>query len=213
MAFSRDIKSNGFINWPTSGLSSGEGGMWVVAVVDDDYTINDYEHQEKDERPFERCHMDTLPVLPVPDCLQDPDPTAGDPYTKCPRCLMTSRWEYETGVPVNECPVCKAKLTPEEFDKAHFQRFPLQEKHWPYSIDINNPAEYDPEDPRVEASHYSHKYLACVCLGASNTTFLNDDESRFIVTKNDLTPEGKTLVESLETLYGRPVELLTFIDT
>jgi hypothetical protein len=197
-------KASGFIAWPEHLQSSGEGGTWVMAVVPDDMTFNDYEYQEKDERPFERCHMDTLPCLPQPNALQDPDPHAGDPYVRCPRCLSDSPWEFETA-PFNECPVCKAQLTDDEAKEAHRQIFPLQEKHWPWAND---------KDPTmVDFTKHSRAFLACVCLGSSNITWVSDGYERFIATKDDLTSDGVELVEKLEQLYGRPVELLTLIDT
>jgi hypothetical protein len=60
--------------------------------------------------------------------------------------------------------------------------------------------------------------LAFVPLGASNYSWRfytgeDGDSWPFVATREDLTEEGKSLVASLERLYGLPVELVTFIDT
>lgn len=50
--------------------------------------------------------------------------------------------------------------------------------------------------------------LAAVTLGTCGASFAD-----WRPTRDDLTPEGLALVQGLEALYARPVELLLFVDT
>ena len=197
-------RSSGCVRWPVDREETGEGGTWVLAIVADDHTLIEDEYQDREQRPFERCHVDTLPQLLHPNVLVDPDPTTGDPYIRCPRCNAESPWNFESGAPHDECPACGTKLSASEAERAHYQRFPLEEHLWPSM-------HWEADAP---SSFYSREFLACVCLGSTTGCWLAEDgESRYVVTKDDLTEDGAVLVDMLERLYSRDVELLTLIDT
>jgi hypothetical protein len=197
----RTHESTGVIKWPTHLRDSGEGGMWVLAVVADDYAHAGDKYLESAQRAFEKCHVDTLPVLALPNAMHEDDPNAGDPYTHCRHCGLDSRWDYETSLPPTLCVHCQTPL-PED-GSGYFQRFPLQERLWP-QLRERESGTYD-----YEGGSYSRHFLACVCLGTSSGTWLSADHNHYHFTRADLTPAGESLVAALESLYGRKVEILT----
>jgi hypothetical protein len=203
-----DVRTSGAIKWPTHLYASGEGGMWVLAVVADDWTRAGDKYADTDENAFEKCHVDTLPSLSVPNVVIDPDPRAGEPYSHCTSCGVDSDWDLETALPLDVCPACGASIPNEE---VFHQRFPLQERLWPGMRDQEGSLVEDVRDA------YSRPFLASVCLGTSNQAWLNGDPNDPQVywqfTRADLTPEGETVVSALESIYGREVEFLTFLDT
>lgn len=80
--------------------------------------------------------------------------------------------------------------------------------------------------PRLEEVHdymdaqaffYSTPLLASLTLGTSGGSWTRDDETGdtyyWLCSVHDLTDAGQELVRSLRRLYGRPVWLLTWLDT
>lgn len=203
----RTYRSSGCVDWPTHLATTGEGGTWVLAIVPDDMTLAGDRYQDREQRPFERCHMDTLPSLGVPNVIVDPDPSSGAPYIHCPHCDTRSEWNIDQDEPYNRCPACRRTLSDQEASAAHYQRFPLYERLWPLAHD---------EDADLGSRHagQSRQFLACVCLGSTDACFLDPvTETYYQIGRDDLHAEGRNLIDLLERLYGRPVELLTLIDT
>jgi hypothetical protein len=53
---------------------------------------------------------------------------------------------------------------------------------------------------------------AAVLLGSSNRGWMRGSGT-WTARRDDLTPEGAALLEILDRLYGKPAQLLTFLDT
>lgn len=172
--------------------------MWVLAVVEDDHAFAGGIHQDREQRPFERCHMDTLPQMTLPNVLVETDPSAGEQCIHCSVCGGSSPWDYAGGAPSDRCPDC-GELVP---GSARQQSFPLQERYWPH---------YQP-GTRDALSLLSVPFLASVTLGSSTGAWLNTD-NYWTCSRADLTDAGEDLIRNLEQMYGRPVHLLTFVDT
>lgn len=57
-------------------------------------------------------------------------------------------------------------------------------------------------------------YSAVVLLGSTEASLYSERlDSYFQVTRDELTEKGLTILEGLESLYGREATLLTFLDT
>lgn len=82
------------------------------------------------------------------------------------------------------------------------QRFPLQDKWFPRAKAIN-----DIEDC------LSVPLLACVTLGVTGGSWYHEEAGCFVATEEHLTEDGRALMASLEKLYDRKADLLTFLDT
>ena len=55
--------------------------------------------------------------------------------------------------------------------------------------------------------------LAAVCLGSTSTVYHLPDGNYWRAERDDLTLSGRVLIASLETLYQRGLELITYVDT
>ncbi len=68
--------------------------------------------------------------------------------------------------------------------------------------------------PANPHSYYSDPVLAAVCLGTCGRGFYDEPNGRqWQCTRDDLENAGRELCDLLERLYGRPVLLVTLIDT
>ena len=162
--------NSGCINWPTHLRDSGEGGMWVHALV-----------------------------------LAGKDRSArhGDTFVNC--------CEVEGTIALPQANVCSS-------DNRGLYMAPE--------------VEYGHDDYDMQVMTSGPTVLAALCLGTSggSWSYLGDevrgeygeyeadmrrrgDDVYWQCREEDLTPDGVALVESLRKLYGRDVELVTYLDT
>lgn len=80
--------------------------------------------------------------------------------------------------------------------------------------ETDDPLEIEGLVYREVQRYFSTHLLAAVCLGSSGGSFWNDEKGCYWrCTKDDLTNEGKVLLDILEKTYGRQPYILTFLDT
>ena len=149
---------SGVINWPTHLENTGEGGMFVYAIVP--YI-----------EAFQKCCGVSCGLIKS-ECLMDPDPNAGD----------------------------IDPVTQKQF-------WPLEDKIFP-RINDND------DSPRDIEKYISCDLLAAICLGSCGGSFWDKEKEKYwTCTTDDLTAEGKRLVDMLKSMYGDHVQFLTFLDT
>lgn len=109
---------------------------------------------------------------------------------------------------LEDCGGLEQYTSEEEFIQAHEEGVrkirEWEQYHFPY---IN-------EKHPTDRSYTSRAYLASIIMGSTGWSGYRDGVGLWHCTYNDLTEEGKTLYNSLQTLYsGCVLHLLTFLDT
>ena len=85
-----------------------------------------------------------------------------------------------------------------------------------YDVNANDDAGNSVKARDCGAGFATEHVLAAVMLGSTRASYAVDPEDccgTWVCTREDLTPEGRALVETLDRLYNRRVALVTFLDT
>jgi hypothetical protein len=192
--------NSGAVIWPSHLRSTGEGGMFVYAVFADDYSLSG-RCATREERPFEHCNGVASAYLQAGEVLLDQSEERWLARCRCGQ-RLTLAWQQQ-----EECPRCSRTVRAKLSDPLYREN---EERWFPNLARI----ERDRRRRLKEEDLYSVPLLASVCLGSSSEAYFDDQRGDYwTASRQDLTGEGRRLVRGLERLYGRPAELLTFLDT
>ena len=183
---------NGYVNFPVNDQeykNSGEGGLFVLLVVPDEWPVD-----------FMECHGNTNYVM-YNENLVGADVEEECDCDECESLVLVGL--ERRGVEHYHFPSMDERefnYRPHIHDGGKRLHFPL--------IKVDAP-KFNP-DPYLSVS-----YLAIVNLGSTSWSGWNEEKGNyFVCTYNDLNEEGKTLYNSIKTLYPKgKLVLQTWLDT